>query len=346
MPPYRRAIPPVATQRTMSSQKLDVSASQPYIPQTIPINETEPPRFYISLESTIQSIRNGQVGTPRLSPLKSTSPSIFDSAAQEYDAALLRRECEAAVVRGIRPRLLQPPRELTPTSLALLGILSPSPSTLGNDHSLAEATTPLASTFTERPASPERPSQFAQLFPEGLCAADEPPSPSLADAVYQTIVSTQAAEIQPYWEREYSNIRRATLGQPQQSQIWAHSPKDAITPPPQPISESHEGLERQSQFVDPNTTPRCPLGVLLPGKDELSTGPSNMGASPRPSHENALRTVGTQSPPESHPSMSWRERKHLKPSEVCVTAMEDKQRGILGEIMNRQYVRRRESDDQ
>jgi len=198
-------------------------------------------------------------------------------------------------------------------------------------------------TVTEQQATAS--SQFAQLFPEGMCAVDGPPSPSLADAVYQNIANAPAQRqpeeddiAQPCWERAYANIRtRGTILRHhddghKQGTAGAHIQEEVKVFLRLPDSESPEGVENlsSSQFVDAIPT-RCPLGLPLAGV-YASSAQSSLEKEGSPSHE---------TPTDSHSSSDCRK---MKPSEACVTALQKKQRGILGEIMNRQYVRRRESD--
>ncbi|KAJ7842420.1 hypothetical protein B0H13DRAFT_1909845 [Mycena leptocephala] len=310
MPPYERAISPNATQHAMPPQK-KLDANQVFTVMSIAFNDPNPP-VYLSLEDTIQSIQAGEVGSPRSATRpKSTSPSPFDAAADKYDTALLRRADEAIMLLGMRPHTPQP-LALMPARRELLGTLHLSPAAQREGH--REMPTGRVAPVTKQPtASTKHPSQFSQLFPEGLCAAGDPPRPSLADIVIQNIDNGQAAGwgnnvLQPSWECAYPNIRGT-----------------APRHPTNDVSNQGRNNDTTSQFAD--TTPRCPLGAPLRGMNVSSTqkSPGNIGPSPNA----VLCTVGIQSPTEFRPS---------------VTKMEDRRRGILGEIMNGQYIRRRESD--
>jgi hypothetical protein len=311
MPPYERAISPNATQHAMPPQK-KLDANQVFTVMSIAFNDPNPP-VYLSLEDTIQSIQVGEVGSPRSATRpKSTSPSPFDAAADKYDTALLRRADEAIMLLRMRAHTPRP-LALTPARRELLGILHLSPAAEKESH--RETPTGLVAPVTKQPtASTKHPSQFSQLFPEGLCAAGDPPRPSLADIVIQNI-DRQAASwgnnvLQPSWECAYPNIRG-----------MARAPRH----PTSDASNQGRNSDTTSQFAD--ATPRCPLGVPLRSMNASSTqkSPGNIRASPNA----MLCTVRIQSPTEFRPS---------------ATKMEDRRRGILGEIMNGQYIRRRESD--
>jgi hypothetical protein len=278
-------------------KKLD--ANQVFTAMSIAFNDPNPP-VYLSLEDTIQSIQAGEVGSPRSATRpKSTSPSPFDAAAEKYDTAQLRRADEAIMLLGMRPHTPRP-LALTPARRELLGIL----------HLSAAAER--KGRREKSPAFTKHPSQFSQLFPEGLCAAGDLPRPSLADIVIQNI-DRQAASwgenvLQPSWECAYPNIRGT-----------------APRHPTNDVSNQGRNNDTTSQFAD--ATLRCPLGVPLRRMNASSTqkSPGNIRASPNA----MLCTVGIQSPTEFRPS---------------ATEMEDRRRGILREIMNGQYIRRRESD--
>ncbi|KAJ7908645.1 hypothetical protein B0H13DRAFT_655209 [Mycena leptocephala] len=306
MPPYERAISPNTTQHTMPPQK-KLDANQVFTVMSIAFNDPNPP-VYLSLEDTIQSIQAGEVGSPRSATRpKSTSPSPFDAAAKKYDTAQLRRADEAIMLLGMRPHTPRP-LALTPARRELLEILHLSPAAEREGH--RETPAGRVAPVTKQPtAFTKHPSQFSQLFPEGLCAAGDLPRPSLADIVIQNI-DRQAASwgenvLQPSWECAYPNIRG--------------------TAPTNDVSNQGRNNDTTSQFAD--ATPRCPLGVPLRSMNASSTqkSPGNIRASPNA----MLCTVGIQSPTEFRPS---------------ATEMEDRRRGILREIMNGQYIRRRESD--
>ncbi|KAJ7908656.1 hypothetical protein B0H13DRAFT_2496191 [Mycena leptocephala] len=167
-------------------KKLD--ANQVFTVMSIAFNDPNPP-VYLSLEDTIQSIQAGEVGSPRSATRpKSTSPSPFDAAAKKYDTAQLRRADEAIMLLGMRAHTPRP-LALTPARRELLGILHLSPAAEREGH--RETPAGRVAPVTKQPtAFTKHPSQFSQLFPEGLQAA------SWGENV-----------LQPSWECAYPNIR-------------------------------------------------------------------------------------------------------------------------------------------
>ncbi|KAJ7096130.1 hypothetical protein C8R44DRAFT_889848 [Mycena epipterygia] len=359
----KRSMPPIA------------DPSLPYISlqnsQNIHSKYGEPPA-YISLEMTIQSMENGEVGprkhttSPKSSASlqspsspKSQSPMpALDEGVVLYETSLLRRDAvglqrmgvanpemlDAAVLRGIQPRAPQR-QPLNPARQRLLGILSPGalpqqspPSSVRDDsqrphsqrpHKLKHATAATDSTAssTEVPhTSTKRHSQFSQLFPEGMCAPGQAPLLSMADMIYQSVLKDQMAKnvgdvTQPRWAR--ATIRRA----PTRSEQAREAPETGGCP----VSFGDESIVE-------SVAPTCPRARTT-----------------YTSAEDTLRGLRIQSPIDCRPSMevhglrlphpvNARHRKHTKPSDACVAEMEERERGILEEIMNRQYVRRRESD--
>ncbi|KAJ7474452.1 hypothetical protein B0H11DRAFT_2035495 [Mycena galericulata] len=351
---------------------------------------------------TIQSIQNGEVGSPKSSSSPRSAPSpastatALDIAAAEYDTVLLRRNAvvlhhigvdpanlDASVLRGIQPQVqqLQP---LNAAQQSLLGILSPAGHVGPGSFFFDAAEHPTtfgecAAILSDHPARTDsylpnthdaRPSQFSQLFPEGMCAPGQAPLLSMADYIYQTIVRAQEASdaveiMQPRWDRVYNTIQRpppdrcASKASRSAEEVQERARAQQVTVPRPPLLNSTSPSHSSS-------APVCPLGVRLHppvveqgsvvGASDRNSATANVSSSSPQAHD-TLTLPGPIQRIDRRPPMvvqrlrqaqvdfaSNRHEKSMKPSEACVTAMEERQRGIFGEIMNGQYVRRRGSD--
>ncbi|KAJ7739416.1 hypothetical protein DFH07DRAFT_840157, partial [Mycena maculata] len=269
-------------------------AMPPHISLTQNWGTNDAPRAHLSLEFTIQSIHNGEVGSPK-SPKSPASPALtataFDAAAEEYDTALLRRDAvvlrrlgidpstlDSSVLRGIQPQVRQP-QPMSPARQSLLGILNPRaqevPVPFGHTERPAVFTAPTAfqepnqhNGYAARPTnSEERPSQFSQLFPEGMCAPGQQPFPSMADTVYQAVLMAQAVgdafEVeQPAWGRVYTTIQRPASRRGVAPPTFREQERAPIREQkviqPSKASQQEQGLAAVSDVPE-----RCPLGVRL-----------------------------------------------------------------------------------
>ncbi|KAJ7154556.1 hypothetical protein C8R46DRAFT_1117722 [Mycena filopes] len=234
---------------------------------------------YISLESTIQAIRDGR--PKNNSSSESSRPTLFDGAAAEYDTAVLGRlrltkaVCETAELLHATTRKAQP-QAPTPAHFALLGILNPS-------RASHPAHTGLRISVTASLARPTRESGSEYSPTHGLGTAVELPSPFLDDEVSRVI---RSVEIKAGWH----------------PWISAHAPARGLR-----VEEA---------------------GAQLPVRPPVFTRP--------PANEETTRPLSRLQLPALDPA-------YTDPHSTT-RGENDKSRRILGDILNRQYVRRRENE--
>ncbi|KAJ7737701.1 hypothetical protein B0H16DRAFT_1571486, partial [Mycena metata] len=311
MPPYTRVSERI--QGTMPPRKLGTRL--PSNPRNVSASDIDVSHNYISLESTIQSLRDGTVVRPRSSSQhKPTAPTLFDAAAAEYDAALLKRQAkqtprlgqnppDISMLLGLTTRKAQP-EPLTPAKLALLGILNASPPTAGHRDITPEgvAVVKQASASAELPGPSA--SQFSQLFPDGfkMWGAGEPPSPALADAIWGAMGKAGSGNAQGSVER-HDTAHPASVSQRELA-----------------VGPARSGADIEASKAGAQFPARPPVFTRPPVNEQTKVSPR------RDNHDVEARSPGIP--------------RCVKPSEAVG---EDIKRGILGEIMNRQYIRRRDS---
>ncbi|KAJ7669475.1 hypothetical protein DFH06DRAFT_1181293 [Mycena polygramma] len=266
----------------------------------------------ISLEKTIQDFRNGDLGTPKYP--RATVPSAFDPGAEEYDTALLNRKLILPTL-AIRPRAQPDSEALGPTAQACelrerdaLGLPANQPQ---KEAPEGRATTAAMEGLTER--SKQRASG---------CKLPAKPTVAMAPGSSSSHVFEQFL--------------------PTGSVFSPDEPADATAAKAQKVVDEDAVIQPcwERAYADIRRT-----GPRLLIQNAHEKGKGSTGARQNVDGVPACCPLGVRLPPGKDAQSRKHERRQMKPSEVCVPAMEDRQRSILGDIMNRQYIRRRKSDD-